>query len=251
MSSRSRALYADSDTPHGRPSSAPYSICRRTTKRLLCSSRLPAGARITRLGIRYSNIDPDHETSAEPLAHRRVGASEPEPVPRRHVALGDRDEARQARLGGEQVVTVGIETAVRDPIPDRRGAGAPGRRESRTPSRRTFSSSASPSASRRPLNERAARAERSRASTRTSTRSSSVRVARAAPSCAANSARRRVRISIAASQRLGRSARVGTESKMRASACSGEMSIAAFAGAASAVSAATSFAQGINCSKSR
>ena len=40
-------------------------------------------------------------------------------MPRRHVALGDRDEARQARLGGEQVVAVGIETALGDLVPDR------------------------------------------------------------------------------------------------------------------------------------
>ena len=52
--------------PQGTPSSAPYFICRRTTRRLVCSSRLPAGARITSDGIRYSNIDPDHEISAEP-----------------------------------------------------------------------------------------------------------------------------------------------------------------------------------------
>ena len=32
----------------------------------LCSSRLPDGASSTRSGIRYSNIDPDHESSADP-----------------------------------------------------------------------------------------------------------------------------------------------------------------------------------------
>ena len=37
----------------------------------------------------------------------------------RHVALGNRNEARQARFGGEQVITVGIEAAFRNPIPDR------------------------------------------------------------------------------------------------------------------------------------
>ena len=45
---------------------APYFICWRTTRRFVCSSRLPAGARMTSDGIRYSNIDPDHEISAEP-----------------------------------------------------------------------------------------------------------------------------------------------------------------------------------------
>ena len=56
------------------------SICRRTTSRLVCSSRLPAGARITSDGIRYSNIDPDQEISAAPSRDRRHGAAEPEPV---------------------------------------------------------------------------------------------------------------------------------------------------------------------------
>ena len=55
-------------------------------------------------GIRYSNIEPDHEISAAPRADRRHRAAEPEPVPRRDVALGDGDEAGEPRLGGEQVV---------------------------------------------------------------------------------------------------------------------------------------------------
>ena len=44
------------------------SIWRCTISRLVCSSRLPAGARMTSDGIRYSNIDPDHEISAAPCA---------------------------------------------------------------------------------------------------------------------------------------------------------------------------------------
>ena len=47
------------------------------------------------------------------FADRRDGASEPKPVAGRNVVLGDRDEARQARLGGEQVVAVGVERPVR------------------------------------------------------------------------------------------------------------------------------------------
>ena len=43
----------------------PYEICRRTTSRHVWSSRLPAGARSTSAGIKYSNIDPDQDTSAE------------------------------------------------------------------------------------------------------------------------------------------------------------------------------------------
>mgnify|MGYP006170894295 CR=1 FL=1 len=42
-----------------------YSICRATTNLLVCSSKLPAGARITRDGIRYSNIEPDHDNNAD------------------------------------------------------------------------------------------------------------------------------------------------------------------------------------------
>ena len=123
--------------PHGTPSSAPYLICRRTTRRLVCSSRLPAGARITSDGIRYSNIDPDHEISAEPRSTGVRPRPEAKPVARRHVALGDRDEARQARLGGQQVVAVGIETCRRRRGSRSRAAAARGRTESRTPSRRT------------------------------------------------------------------------------------------------------------------
>ena len=40
-------------------------------------------------------------------------------MPGRHIAFGDRDEARKPRFGGEQVVTVGIERAVVDPVADR------------------------------------------------------------------------------------------------------------------------------------
>ena len=40
---------------------------------------------------------------------RRDGAAEPEPVAGRNVALGDRHEARQPRLGGEQIVAARVE----------------------------------------------------------------------------------------------------------------------------------------------
>ena len=43
--------------------------------------------RITRAGIRYSNIDPDHEMSADPRPTGRSGTPEPEPVIGRHVPL--------------------------------------------------------------------------------------------------------------------------------------------------------------------
>src|SRR5881296_37064 len=97
VSSRSRASYADSETPHGTPRSAPYVIWRRTTSRHVWSSRLPAGARITSAGIRYSNIDPD-----------------------RDIALGDRDKARETSLRSEQVIPTGVETPVGDAVSDRK-----------------------------------------------------------------------------------------------------------------------------------
>ena len=82
-------------------------------ERLVCSSRLPAGARMTSEGIRYSNIEPDQEISAAPSAERRDGAAEPEPVARRNIAFGDGEEAREPRLRGEEVVAAWVELAVR------------------------------------------------------------------------------------------------------------------------------------------
>ena len=54
------------------------------------------------------------------MTDRGDGPPEPEPVPRRDIALGDRDEARQARLRGEQVVAARIELALRHPVTDRK-----------------------------------------------------------------------------------------------------------------------------------
>ena len=50
---------------------------------------------------------------------RRDGAPEPEPVARGDIALGDRHEAREARLRREQVVAARVEIALRDPVADR------------------------------------------------------------------------------------------------------------------------------------
>ncbi len=52
--------------PQGRARAWPYSIWQRATRRLLSSSRLPVGARITSDGMRYSNIEPDQDISAAP-----------------------------------------------------------------------------------------------------------------------------------------------------------------------------------------
>ncbi len=49
----------------------------------------------------------------------RQRAAEPEPVVRGDIALGDRQEAGQAGLGGEEVVVARIQRAVADPKPDR------------------------------------------------------------------------------------------------------------------------------------
>ncbi len=41
------------------------------------------------------------------------------PIAHRDISLCYRDEARQPRFGGKQIVTSGIESAVRDPVSDR------------------------------------------------------------------------------------------------------------------------------------
>ena len=53
------------------------------------------------------------------VGDRRHGTAEVKPVRGGDVALGDRDEAGQPRLGGEEVVPAGIGTAVRDAVADR------------------------------------------------------------------------------------------------------------------------------------
>ena len=69
--------------------------------------------------MRYSNIEPDHEMRAEP---RPTGVSA---RPSRNqwsagdVALGDREEARQTGLRGEEVVVARVQRAVADPEADR------------------------------------------------------------------------------------------------------------------------------------
>ncbi len=53
---------------------------------------------------------PRHERRT--ATHRRERSPQKEPMPRRHVTLGDRDEARQPRLRCEQVVAAGVERVV-------------------------------------------------------------------------------------------------------------------------------------------
>ena len=74
---------------------------------------------MTSSGIRYSNIDALHESSARELPARRQRSPELEPVLVRDLAGRDRQEARQPRFGGEGVVVRGVEPAVGDVEADR------------------------------------------------------------------------------------------------------------------------------------
>ncbi len=54
-----------------------------------------------------------------PVFDRSDRAPEAKPMPRRHVALGDRHEARQARLGGQQVITARVQSALGSAVANR------------------------------------------------------------------------------------------------------------------------------------
>ena len=69
------------------------------------------------------------------MRDRRDRAAETEPVAGRNVALGDRDEAREPRLGGEKIVATRVEGAVGHPIADRQQLARRDRAESRSPFR--------------------------------------------------------------------------------------------------------------------
>ena len=62
---------------------------------------------------------------------RRHRSPQPEPVGGRHVAPGDGDEAREPRLGGQEVVAAGIEGAIDHAVADREELRASRRRGSR------------------------------------------------------------------------------------------------------------------------
>ena len=53
-----------------------------------------------------------------PVSDRSDRAPEAKPMPRRHVALGDRHEARQARLGSQQVITARVQSALGSAVAD-------------------------------------------------------------------------------------------------------------------------------------
>ena len=114
----SRALYSDSDMPQGTPSSSPYFSCRHTTSRLVSFQQ--AACRRAHHQRRHQIFE--HRSGpgdqARTAVDRRQGAAQPEPVLGGHIALGDGDEARQPRFGRQQVVEIGIETAVAAAIAD-------------------------------------------------------------------------------------------------------------------------------------
>ena len=74
---------------------------------------------MTRAGIRYSNIEPDQDTSAAPSPTGVIGRPRWNQCDVGRATVGDRDEAREPRFGGEEIVCARIETAVRDAIADR------------------------------------------------------------------------------------------------------------------------------------
>ena len=64
---------AASEMPHGTRRDFAYSICSRTTARFVASRSVPSYEFITSDGITYSNIEPDHETSAIPVSTGVIG----------------------------------------------------------------------------------------------------------------------------------------------------------------------------------
>ena len=113
-------MYADSEIPHGTP-------------KLGAVLHLPAHHQPIGLLEQAADRRAHHQRRHQVLEHRarprnqrraaidrRHRAPQPEPVPRRNLALGDRDETRQPRFRREQVVTIGIETPVGDAIADRK-----------------------------------------------------------------------------------------------------------------------------------
>ena len=119
---RSTRANADSEMPQGTRRAAAYSTCRRTARRQVRSRR--------RVGVA-----PHQQHRHEVLEHGGApgqqhrgpvdaghGPAEVEPVRLGHVLLGDGDEARETRLGGEEVVARAVEPArafgVGQPIAD-------------------------------------------------------------------------------------------------------------------------------------
>ena len=81
-----------------------------------------------------------------------------------HVALGDGDEAREARFGGQEVVGAAVEAAVRDAVADREELAGRVEEEAELHGLEELGGGAARRARRRPASARAAAAERARLS---------------------------------------------------------------------------------------
>jgi len=68
-------IVGDSEPPKEYRAPRHIQICRRTTNSCVWVSKRASGERITSAGIRYSNMEPDQEISAESTIHRRDGAT--------------------------------------------------------------------------------------------------------------------------------------------------------------------------------
>ena len=119
MNSRSRRVESRLGNAPRNSQLAPYSICLLTISRLVDSRRLPAGALITSDGIRYSNIEPDQETSAAAPSIGRRLAAKFEPMFRWCVCLCDSEKTRQPGFGGKEIVAVGVSAIFFGDEPDR------------------------------------------------------------------------------------------------------------------------------------
>ena len=94
------------------------SICRRTINSYVWFSKLPIWEIIISAGIRYSNMEPDHEMRAKPRptgvsARPRRNQWEDETSP-----LAMAMSPCQARLRSQQVVTVDVQLVVGDAVAD-------------------------------------------------------------------------------------------------------------------------------------
>ena len=87
--------------PHGTRSVRAYRRCASTAAISLSASNEPASLRMSSRGIRYSNIEPPHESRQLVPAIDRCRPPEVEPMLDRCVAFGDREQACQAGFRGQ------------------------------------------------------------------------------------------------------------------------------------------------------
>ena len=147
--------------------------CASTTSSQVCASKVPSRLRIRSDGMRYSNIVPPHDRSAGAPATCGHRPAERVPVRLGHVALHDREVAREPRLRRQEIVVVAVEPdpawrcsrCERASARRRRGAGSPSRAPLRPRARRGRAARRS-SAAARASERRRASASRSRRSPR-------------------------------------------------------------------------------------